>query len=767
MIPTLPDGKLLPGNVTHYIVPDWKVLQDFLEILEFPALRGVIFTQTACQSVQHQKGRKQYNRLRSLLKDARHECILFSNEFQRYSYCHREKGEAMEKWQTRCIYYAAVWYYHHLAGQKPLVVITEDQDAIEKYGSENKDIYVISIKDYLEGFWPDLKAAHELYESIVQSLRERESESQEKEYAEHLPVEILQAGIKSGRYIQGTLNVNKHRAQVEAFVRIQGSANKNTELSSDVLVCGGKQRNRALHGDVVAVELLPRSEWRGRATALSQSEGEDRLAEELQSQPMPTGTVVGIIQRNWRDYVVTFPPKEEVQSQGKNSQKILVTPWDYRIPKIRISTQQAEALQDHRVVARIDSWESTSLYPNGHFVRVLGKAGDLETEVAAILVENNIQVPPFSEAQSPSEFFLQLGILEFCSWVFRPHERGGTPRTDPDMTGTNLEALQKKLEELELDEQQRKRLEAFLTQKQKVGELKDDDFEKICELGAGNGGVVFKVSHRPSGLIMARKLIHLEIKPAIRNQIIRELQVLHECNSPYIVGFYGAFYSDGEISICMEHMDGGSLDQVLKKAGRIPEQILGNVSIAVIKGLAYLREKHKIMHRDVKPSNILVNSRGEIKLCDFGVSGQLIDSMANSFVGTRSYMSPERLQGTHYSVQSDVWSMGLSLVEMAIGRYPIPPPDSSEMEQIFGCPVEGDQSASETSPKPCPPGRAASSHGPDSRPPMAIFELLDYIVNEAHSFIKRAEAEEVDFAGWLCTTIGLNQPGTPPHNAGV
>lgn len=69
-----------------------------------------------------------------------------------------------------------------------------------------------------------------------------------------------------------------------------------------------------------------------------------------------------------------------------------------------------------------------------------------------------------------------------------------------------MEALQKKLEELELDEQQRKRLEAFLTQKQKVGELKDDDFEKICELGAGNGGVVFKVSHRPSGLIMARKV---------------------------------------------------------------------------------------------------------------------------------------------------------------------------------------------------------------------------------------------------------------------
>ncbi|XP_061918169.1 dual specificity mitogen-activated protein kinase kinase 1 [Entelurus aequoreus] len=377
----------------------------------------------------------------------------------------------------------------------------------------------------------------------------------------------------------------------------------------------------------------------------------------------------------------------------------------------------------------------------------------------------------------------------------------GNTISGTEATETNLEALQKKLEELELDEQQRKRLEAFLTQKQKVGELKDDDFEKICELGAGNGGVVFKVSHRPSGLIMARKLIHLEIKPAIRNQIIRELQVLHECNSPYIVGFYGAFYSDGEISICMEHMDGGSLDQSLKKAGKIPEQILCKISIAVIKGLSYLREKHKIMHRDVKPSNVLVNSRGEIKLCDFGVSGQLIDSMANSFVGTRSYMSPERLQGTHYSVQSDIWSMGLSLVEMAIGRFPIPPPDTKELEQIFGTAVEGGNSEV-SSPKAHLPGRPSSCHGADNRPPMAIFELLDYIVNEsppqlpglfssefqdfvnkcliknpaeradlkqlmAHPFIRQSEAQQVDFAGWLCSTIGLKNPGTPTHGSAM
>lgn len=342
-----------------------------------------------------------------------------------------------------------------------------------------------------------------------------------------------------------------------------------------------------------------------------------------------------------------------------------------------------------------------------------------------------------------------------------------------------VEEIRKKFDELNLDSLQRERLEAFLAEKRKIGELNAEDFEKLAELGAGNGGVVTKVLHKPSGLIMARKLIHLEIKPAIRNQIIRELKVLHDCNSPYIVGFYGAFYSDGEISICMEHMDGGSLDQILKKADRVPEDILGVITIAVLKGLSYLRDNHNIIHRDVKPSNILVNSRGEIKLCDFGVSGQLIDSMANSFVGTRSYMSPERLQGANYTIQSDIWSFGLSLIEMAIGRYPIPPPE------------ENQKSTSPSHLMRLPPGtRPPSGVNNDARP-MAIFELLDYIVNEPppklppeqfsaefcefvnkclvknpseranlkvlmnHDFIKISESKKVDFAGWVCSVARL------------
>ncbi|XP_044915067.1 DIS3-like exonuclease 1 isoform X2 [Felis catus] len=342
------DGKLLSSDVTHYMIPDWKVVQDYLEILEFPELKGIIFMQTACQTVQHQRGRRQYNKLRNLLRDARHDCILFANEFQQFCYLPRERGESMEKWQTRSIYNAAVWYYHHCQDRMPIVMVTEDEEAIQQYGSETEGVFVISFKNYLDNFWPDLKAARELCDSILQSRRERENESQEshgKEYAEHLPLEVLEAGIKSGRYIQGILNVNKHRAQIEAFVRLQGASCKDSGLASDILIHGMKARNRSIHGDVVVVELLPKNEWKGRTTALCENDSDDKASGDPPSEPMPTGRVVGILQKNWRDYVVTFPSKEEVQSQGKNAQKILVTPWDYRIPKIRISTQQAETLQ--------------------------------------------------------------------------------------------------------------------------------------------------------------------------------------------------------------------------------------------------------------------------------------------------------------------------------------------------------------------------------------------------------------------------------------
>ncbi len=98
--------------------------------------------------------------------------------------------------------------------------------------------------------------------------------------------------------------------------------------------------------------------------------------------------------------------------------------------------------------------------------------------------------------------------------------------------------------------------------------------------------------------------------------------------------------------------------------------MLGKIAEATLGGLTYLYSKHHIMHRDIKPSNILVNSRGSIKLCDFGVSGELINSVADTFVGTSTYMAPERIQGERYTVKSDVWSFGLTIMELAIGKFP-------------------------------------------------------------------------------------------------
>lgn len=98
--------------------------------------------------------------------------------------------------------------------------------------------------------------------------------------------------------------------------------------------------------------------------------------------------------------------------------------------------------------------------------------------------------------------------------------------------------------------------------------------------------------------------------------------------------------------------------------------VLGKIAEAVLGGLKYLYSVHRIMHRDIKPSNVLVNSKGQIKLCDFGVSSELENSVADTFVGTGTYMAPERIQGSPYTVKSDVWSVGLTLMELAIGKFP-------------------------------------------------------------------------------------------------
>nr|OQO27995.1 hypothetical protein B0A51_05120 [Rachicladosporium sp. CCFEE 5018] len=244
-----------------------------------------------------------------------------------------------------------------------------------------------------------------------------------------------------------------------------------------------------------------------------------------------------------------------------------------------------------------------------------------------------------------------------------------------------------------------------------------EEVETLDELGKGNYGTVYKVRHskpkmrKPgqglagnkvkgadeedtvtsdglapgvgTGLVMAMKEMRLELEDAKFATIIMELDVLHRCASPYIVDFYGAFFQEGAVYICMEHMDGGSCDKIYGDG--IPEGVLRKITLSTTLGLKSLKEEHNIIHRDVKPTNILMNTRGQVKICDFGVSGNLVASVARTNIGCQSYMAPERISGGGvaaaganpgggtYSVQSDIWSLGLVIIECALGRYPYPP----------------------------------------------------------------------------------------------
>ncbi|KAL9100767.1 MAG: hypothetical protein Q9163_003899 [Psora crenata] len=219
-------------------------------------------------------------------------------------------------------------------------------------------------------------------------------------------------------------------------------------------------------------------------------------------------------------------------------------------------------------------------------------------------------------------------------------------------------------------------------------DLRNEDLVVLKELGAGNGGTVSKVMHAATNQIMAKKVIHVEAKKDVRKQIVRELHIMHDCTSPNIVKFHGAFlHNSGDVIMCMEYMDCGSLDRISKDFGPVRVDVLGKIAEAILNGLNYLYEIHRIMHRDIKPSNVLVNSRGHIKLCDFGVSGELVNSIADTFVGTSTYMAPERIQGAKYSIKSDVWSVGLTLMELAIGRFPFDASDAAAGDRATAGPM--------------------------------------------------------------------------------
>ncbi|GMH23345.1 hypothetical protein Nepgr_025188 [Nepenthes gracilis] len=203
------------------------------------------------------------------------------------------------------------------------------------------------------------------------------------------------------------------------------------------------------------------------------------------------------------------------------------------------------------------------------------------------------------------------------------------------------------------------------------------DLDMIKVIGKGSGGTVQLVQHKWTSQFFALKVIQMNIEESARRQIAKELKINQLLECPYVVACYQSFYHNEAFSIILEYMDGGSLEDFLRKVKSIPEPYLASISKQVVQGLEYLHHKKHIIHRDLKPSNLLINHSGEVKITDFGVSAMLSSTsgQAQTAVGTYHYMAPERFSESTYGYRSDIWSLGLVLLECATGRFPYSPPD--------------------------------------------------------------------------------------------
>jgi exosome complex exonuclease DIS3/RRP44 len=279
----------------------------------------------------------------------------------------------------------------HNKSKSHFVLVTNDAECRKRATADG--ITSFSIRNYVE----KLIDVPDLYDLVGAGDDDIDEDKSAFQYPEHLSPIQISAGLKSGAFHQGVLNISSHNfLEGTVIVKIDGAEQTIHITSREAL-------NRGFMGDTVAIQILPKNLWKSSVSAIVEeelTEDDNLLTDTADSRDLvPTGIVVGIIKRNWRPYCGTID-KSSIQETNSSTSIQTVFFWsmDKRIPKIRIRTRQAAQLAGKRIVVAVDSWSKTSKYPSGHFVRVLGEVGDKKTETEVLLLEHDVPFVPFSPA---------------------------------------------------------------------------------------------------------------------------------------------------------------------------------------------------------------------------------------------------------------------------------------------------------------------------------------------------------------------------------